>query len=86
MNVLVPFEFVPFIADLDSAGTFPTPDEVVRTALAEMRSRQEKFDELKASIEAGIAKLDATGGEPLDIEEIKRKGREQLQAMRRQSA
>jgi putative addiction module CopG family antidote len=84
MNVSVPSEFVPFITDLVSTGTFPTPDEVVRTALAQMRERQEKFEELKASIEDGLRELDETGGKPLDFEEIKRKGRERLQAMRQQ--
>jgi putative addiction module CopG family antidote len=86
MNVSVPTEFVPFVRGLISEGAYATPDEVVQSALAAMRDRREKFDELKSSIEEGLAELDATGGKPLDFDEIKQKGRERLQAYRQQSS
>lgn len=85
MNVCVPNELVPYVANLVSAGTYPTVEEVVRTALAQMRDREEKFESLRSSMEEAIAELDRTGGIPVDPEEIKRKGRERLAAMRQQA-
>jgi len=83
MNIAVPPEFVPFVDELVAAGSYPTRDDVVRDALAQMRDRRAKFESLKASVEEGIAELDRTGGAPLDFEEIKRKGREILAANRK---
>lgn len=85
MNVSVPSEFVPFVTNLVSEGTYATPEEVIGNALADMRNRRAQFDELKASIEEGFAELEATGGQPLDFEDIKRRGRERIQALRQQS-
>jgi len=83
MNVALPPEFMPFVDGLVATGSYPTRDDVVRDALAQMRDRQSKFDALKASIDEAVAELDRTGGTPLDFEEIKRKGREKLAAYQR---
>jgi putative addiction module CopG family antidote len=84
MNISVPAEFMPFVNQLVASGGYTTADEVVCDALAQMRDRQAKFEELKASFDEAIAELDRTGGKPLDFEEIKRKGRERLAEYRRQ--
>ena len=76
MSFSVPADFKPFIEEMVTTGVFPTPEAVVREALARLRDDQARFSELKASFEEAIAELDRGEGKPLDFAEIKRKVRE----------
>jgi putative addiction module CopG family antidote len=75
MSISIPSEFVPFVDDLVATGKFQTPDDVVRAALAEMRERQARFEELKASVLGAKAEIDGGEGTSFDVEEILEEGR-----------
>jgi len=75
MTISIPTEFQPFVDQLVASGAYPSEDAVVIAALKRMRDDQAEFLELKASLDEAVAELDRGGGEPLDFEEIKRKGR-----------
>lgn len=78
MNVSIPSEFAPFVDRLVEAGSYPSRDAVVSEALAQMRDRQSRYEQLKASLDEAVAELDRGEGKPLDFEEIKRKARQRL--------
>jgi putative addiction module CopG family antidote len=75
MTVSIPSDLVPFVDELVAKGGYSTADAVIGAALAQMRDRRSKFDELKASLDDAVAELDRGEGKPLDFAEIKRKGR-----------
>lgn len=85
MNIAVPQEFVPYVDQLVAAGTFPTAEAVIGDALAQMRDRRLRLDDLKASFDEAAAELTRGERHVLDFEEIKRKGRERLAMYRSQS-
>ncbi len=55
-----------------ASGIFKEPAEVVGVALALLQQRQGEYDQLKTA----IAQVERGEYEPLDIEDIKRRGRE----------
>jgi len=80
MNVAIPTEFEPYLDQLVATGVYPSTEAAVEDALAQLRDRQSRFEQLRSSIEEGIAELDRGEAKPLDFEEIKRMGRERLAA------
>jgi putative addiction module CopG family antidote len=78
MNVSVPSEFVAFVDQLVSGGAYPTPDAVVGDALALMRDRRAKLDELKASLREAQDQIARGECGPFDVEEILAAGRQSL--------
>ena len=60
------------------AGEFSSVDEAVEEALREFVLLEPPIDELRTKIDAAIAELDRGEGVPLDIEDLKRSGRERL--------
>jgi len=61
-----------------AAGEFSSLDAAVEEALREFVLLEPPIDELRAKIGAAIAELDRGEGVPLDVEDLKRAGREQL--------
>ena len=57
-----------------SAGVFNKPAEVVGAALELLRQRQGEYDQLKNA----IAQVERGEYEPLDVEDVKRRGRERM--------
>ncbi len=55
-----------------AAGIFHEPSEVVGAALALLNERQREYSQLQSA----IAQVERGEYEPLDIEDIKRRGRE----------
>ena len=78
MNVSVPSEFVPFVDQLVAGGAYPTAAAVVGDALALMRDRRAKLDELKASLRDAKEEIARGECEPFDVEEILAAGRSNL--------
>jgi putative addiction module CopG family antidote len=76
MQVSIPPELIPFVDQLVQTGAFYSADSVVHAALTLLRDDHIKFEELKRSLREAQDELDRGGGEPFDVEEIKRKGRE----------
>jgi len=75
MSISIPSELMPFVDDLVATGAYSTPDDVVRDALAQMRDRRERFEELKASVLEAKAEVDRGEGLTLDIEDLLAEGR-----------
>jgi putative addiction module CopG family antidote len=55
-----------------ASGVFKEPAEVVSVALTLLQQRQSEYDQLKTA----IAQVERGEYEPLDIEDVKRRGRE----------
>jgi len=55
-----------------SAGVFKKPTEVVGAALELLQQRQHEYDRLQTA----IAQVERGEYEPLDIDDVKRRGRE----------
>jgi antitoxin ParD1/3/4 len=75
MNIALPSEFVPFVDELVAAGSYSTATDVVRAALSQMRERQTKFEELRASLVEAQAEISRGEGAPFDVDEILAEGR-----------
>lgn len=84
MRVLISSDLVPFVDQLVEDGNFSTPDAAICDALMQIRDRQARFDEIKASIDEAVAEYERGEAKPLDFDEIRRKARE-LAASRRMS-
>ena len=78
MSISIPSELVPFVDELIATGAYSTPDDVIRDALAQLRDRRERFEELKASVLEAKAEIDRGEGLTLDIEDILAEGRRML--------
>jgi putative addiction module CopG family antidote len=61
-----------FVDSQVASGVFNEPAEVVSVALSLLQQRQGEYDQLKTA----IAQVERGEYEPLDIEDIKRRGRE----------
>jgi len=81
LNVSLTPHLEEFIHQTVTSGRYQSASEVVRTALRLLEEREHertiRLEQLRAEIQKG---LDSGPATPLDIEEIKRIGREQLQA------
>jgi putative addiction module CopG family antidote len=61
-----------FVDSQIAAGVFKEPAEVVGVALTLLAQRQREYDQLRTA----IAQVERGEYEPLDIDDIKRRGRE----------
>jgi putative addiction module CopG family antidote len=78
MNVSVPSEFVPFVDQLVAGGAYPSADAVVGDALALMRDRRARLQELKESLQVAKDQIARGECEPCDVDEILAIGRRTL--------
>lgn len=58
MTVSIPSEFAQFVDREIASGKFRSQEEVVAEALRLLRTREEKWDELRSDIEQGLDALD----------------------------
>ncbi len=78
MTITLPTELQSFVDQLVSSGAYASSEDVLREALARLRTDHARFQELKASFDEAVAELERGEGQPLDFAEIKRKFREQV--------
>jgi len=82
MDYHFPDELEQFFAAQVAAGRFESMDDAVLEAMWRLRDRvrfeEMKREELRALVQEGLNSLERGEGRPLDVEEIKRKGREEL--------
>lgn len=82
MNVSLTPELEQLIDEKVASGLYDSASEVVRDALRLMRERDEvravAVEELRRDILEGIEQLDQSGGELLDLNEVKALGRKRL--------
>ena len=62
------------------SGAFESPDELVERALDFYDHHQPTMESLKAQIQEGLDDVAAGRVGPLDVEDLKRRGRERLAA------
>lgn len=68
------------VEKLIDAGKFHSADEVVQHALEFYDSCQPTLESLRAKIQEGMDDIAAGRVSPLDVEDVKRRGRERLAA------
>lgn len=78
MSIVIPPEFQPFVASGIASGRFRSEEEAVREGLDLLRSREQKLEALRADLQIGLDDLEAGRSFPLDIEDIKERGRQRL--------
>jgi len=78
MPIVIPPEFQPFVAGGIASGRFRSEEEAVREGLDLLRSREQKPEALRADLQVGLDDPDAGRSFPLDIEQIKQRGRQRL--------
>ena len=78
MSLVIPPEFQPFVRSGVASGRFRSEEEAVREGLDLLRRREQKLEALRADLQIGIDDLEAGRSFPLDIEDIKRRGRQRL--------
>ena len=87
MNVSLTRALEDFVNRKVSSGRYGSASEVVREALRLLedkdRVREAQLGELRAEIAKGVEQLDRSGGEPLDIGKLKKRGRQQMSRKRR---
>lgn len=70
MSIPVPTEYVPFVNELISSGSYPSQDAVLRDALQLVQAKRLEFQELKAEIAIGIEQANRGEVVPFDSEKI----------------
>ena len=67
-----------FVDEQVALGNYVTPQEVVDAAIVALARQQERLAELRNLLQPAIDECDRGESTPIDAEEIKRLGREQL--------
>ncbi len=78
MSSVIPAEFQPFVSSGIASGRFRSEEEAVREGLDLLRRREQELEALRADLQVGLDDLEAGRSFPLDIEDIKRRGRQRL--------
>ena len=78
MTVTLPPEIEGFIENAVASGRYRSEAEVFADALRLLRDHERKWDALRDDIEIGLNELDRGEKTVLDIEDIKRRGRDRL--------
>lgn len=82
MNVSLTPELERFVQSRVESGLYKSSSEVIREALRILwereRLRTSDMEQLKADLQVGLDQLDAGQSRPVDVEEIKRRGRARL--------
>jgi putative addiction module CopG family antidote len=84
MNITLTPDSEQYLREQLASGKFPSPDDVIAEALRRMRAYDQKMDELRRDIAAGIEQADqglATEFTEATLERVKTKARQQAQAM-----
>ena len=82
MTIAIPDEFKTFVSRGVASGRFRTEEEAVCEGLNLLREREQKLEARRADIKVGLDQLDARECGILDIEDIKRRGRQLRTALR----
>ena len=70
MSISIPTEYVPFVNELVSSGSYPSQDAVMRDALQLLQAKRLEFEELKAEIAIGIEQANRGEVVPFDSDKI----------------
>ena len=83
-DLSLPPDLEMFVRDQIASGAFATERDVVRAGLAELRRSSETLEEkreyLRSLIRPALEELDRGEGQPLDVEDVIRRGEARLAA------
>ena len=82
MSIAIPDDFKIFVSRGVASGRFRSEEEAVCEGLNLLREREQKLEALRADIRVGLDQLDAGDSGILDVEDIKRRGRQRLASLR----
>lgn len=82
MSIAIPDEFRTFVSRGVASGRFRTEEEAVCEGLSLLREREQKLEALRADIKVGLDQLDSGDVGILDVEDVKRRGRQRLASMK----
>ena len=78
MPISIPHDLQPFVDRGVASGRFRSEEDAVREGLDLLRTREQRLESLRADIQVGIDQLDSGAVKTLDINDIKRRGREKM--------
>jgi putative addiction module CopG family antidote len=78
MTITIPLEFQGFIEHAVASGRYRSEAEVFADALRLLRDHDRQWDALHDDIETGLNELDRGEKTVVDVEDIKRRGRDRL--------
>ncbi len=78
MSVTIPAEFEGFVERAVASGRYRSEDEVLANALRLLSERERRWQSLRDDIQAGLDDIESGDVAPLDVEDIKQRGRERL--------
>ena len=79
MSLTIPPEFSSVIRESIESGRVRSEDEVVAEALRLLQRHEQKLAALRADLQVGLDDIAAGRVMELDLEDIKRRGRERLE-------
>jgi len=78
MSVTIPTEFEAFVERAVASGRYRSEDEVLANALRLLSERERRWQALHDDIQAGLDDIERGDTAPLDVEDIKQRGRQRL--------
>ena len=78
MPMTVPVEFEAFVEQAIASGRYRSEEELFADALRLLSERERKWQSLRDDIQAGLDEVEQGHVAPLDVEDIKQRGRQRL--------
>ena len=78
MSVTIPAEFESFVKRAVASGRYRSEEEVFANALRLLSERERQWLALREDIQTGLDDIECDEVNLLDVEDIKRRGRERL--------
>ena len=78
MPLTIPVEFEAFVEQAIASGRYRSEEEVFADALRLLSERERKWQSLRDDIQAGLDDAERGDVAPLDVEDIKQRGRQRL--------
>ena len=78
MSVTIPAEFESFVKRAVASGRYRSEEEVFANALRLLSERERQWLALREDIQTGLDDIECDEVDLLDVEDIKRRGRERL--------
>ena len=78
MSVTIPAEFESFVERAVASGRYRSEDEVFANALRLLSERELRWLALRDDIQVGLDDIESGDVAPLDVEDVKQRGRQRL--------
>ncbi len=78
MSVTIPAEFESFVERAVASGRYRSEDEVFANALRLLSERERRWLALRDDIQVGLDDIESGDVAPLDVEDVKQRGKQRL--------